>query len=121
MPESNVTLEEYTKHLSILPQTDLGIVHHFSDGLYAKQMRLPKGHIAVSHKHHYSHLSILSMGKACVKTDETNQIFFAPACIEIKSGIQHSIEALEDIVWFCIHATDAADPNMIDQVLIKEK
>jgi len=38
------------------------ISHHFSDGVYAKQMRLEKGHTATTHKHNYSHLSILASG-----------------------------------------------------------
>lgn len=114
-------MEELNNYLSTLPQVDLGIEHYFSDGLYAKQMNLPKGHIAVSHKHHYSHFSVLAKGKAIVKTDDTESVFVAPACIEIKSNIQHSIEAIEDVVWFCIHATTVADPELIDKVLVKEK
>jgi hypothetical protein len=31
------------------------------------------------------------------------------------------IEALEDAVWFCIHATDETDPEKVDKVLIERK
>ena len=100
-------------------QVDLGIVHHFSDGLYAKQMSLPKGYTAVSHVHAYSHLSILSKGSVIVTANNKVQKFIAPACIEIKAGIHHAIEALEDVVWFCIHATEETDVSKVDEVLIK--
>jgi len=99
--------------------TDLCTVHHFSDGLYAKQMILAKGLFAVQHKHNYSHLSILASGKVIVRTDESENIYSAPACIEIKSDVNHSIEALEDSVWFCIHATDEKDASKVDEVMIK--
>jgi len=98
---------------------DLGIVHHFSDGLYSKQMTIPKGFMAGMHAHEYSHLSILAKGVVIVRTDDGQKSYSAPACIEIKSGIHHSVEALEDSVWFCIHATDVKDPSKVDEVLIQ--
>ena len=100
-------------------QTDLRTVHHFSEGVYAKQMHLPKGHVAVSHKHAYSHLSILAGGAAVVETDDGSKIYRAPACIEIKAGMHHQITALEDVTWFCVHATDETDPDKVDRVLIQ--
>ncbi|WP_458763673.1 hypothetical protein [Cupriavidus basilensis] len=107
------------RELEKLDQTDLQTVHHFSDGMYAKEMRLPKGHMAVSHKHTYSHLSILAAGAAVVETDEGSRIYRAPACIEIKAGMHHQITALEDVTWFCVHATDETDPETVDRVLIQ--
>ena len=96
------------------PQT----VHHFSDGLYAKQMIIPKGYQAMQHTHNYSHLSVLAKGHVIVQTDQWTKEFKAPACIEIKAGIHHKIMCLEDATWFCIHATDETDLDEIDDVLI---
>jgi quercetin dioxygenase-like cupin family protein len=100
---------------------DPNIAHYFSDGLYAKQMTIPKGFMACQHKHHFSHLSILAKGHVIVRTDDYNQEYIAPACIEIKAEIYHQIEALEDAVWFCIHATEETDPDKADEVLISRK
>ena len=99
-------------------EIDLGTVHNFSDGLYAKQMFIPKGYVVGQHAHKYSHLSILAKGKVVVKTDNGEDNYEAPACLEIKKGVHHAIEALEDSVWFCVHATDETDVNNIDNVLI---
>ena len=101
-------------------EIDLGIVHNFSDGLYAKEMFVPQGYVIGQHAHKFSHLSILAKGKVIVRTDEGITEYTAPACLEIKEGINHAIEALEDTVWFCIHATDETDVDKIDKVLIKE-
>jgi len=98
---------------------DPQIEHHFSDGLYAKRMVIPKGFEAGQHAHKYSHLSILAKGRVLVKTDAAQKEYTAPACIEIKSGVNHTIQALEDAEWFCIHATDETDAEKIDQILIK--
>ena len=101
-------------------EIDLRIKHNFSNGLYAKEMTVPKGFMIGTHAHKFSHLSILAKGKVLVKTDESEAIYEAPACLEIKEGINHTIEALEDTVWFCIHATDETDIDKIDEVLISE-
>ena len=101
-------------------EIDLGTQHYFSDGLYAKEMHIPKGYAAGMHKHEYSHLSILSKGRVFVRTDEYNKEYVAPACINLQAGINHTIEALEDATWFCIHATEETDINKIDEVLIQK-
>jgi quercetin dioxygenase-like cupin family protein len=100
-------------------EIDLQVKHHFSDSVYAKEMRLPKGHYAVSHKHNYDHLSVLASGKALVSVGDQRTIFDAPSCINIGAGVEHRIDALEDIVWYCIHATDEKDVAKIDEVLIE--
>ena len=97
---------------------DLKIQHHFSDGIYAKQMELPKDHYAVSHKHTYDHLSILAKGKVIVEVDGVENEYIAPACLNILRGTEHKITALEDSFWYCIHATTETDIAMIDEVLI---
>lgn len=98
---------------------DPGVIHHFCAGVYAKQMKLPKGYMAVSHQHAYDHMSILAVGKVIVEADGATTTYMAPACIQIKAGIRHQITAIEDAHWFCIHATDETDPEKVDQVLIQ--
>ena len=97
---------------------DPQIKHNFSDGLYAKEMILPEGYIAYSHSHTYAHLSILAKGRVIVKTDDYNREYLAPACINIEANTYHQIEALEDVVWFCVHATEETNIDKIDEVLI---
>lgn len=103
------------------PQIELETAHHFSDNLYAKEMHLPKGNVAVSHKHHYAHLSILAAGVAQVETDLNKQIYRAPACINIEANVNHAITALEDVIWYCIHSTNEKYIEHIDEVLIKKE
>jgi len=102
-------------------EIDLKIQHHFSDGLYAKEMQLPKDHYAESHQHNYDHLSILAKGIVLVEADGIQTTYNAPACINILAGVKHKIYALEDSFWYCIHATSETDIAMIDNVLIRSR
>ena len=115
-PEFQTWVEE--NNVGHLPVVDLGTQHHFSAGVYAKEMHIPKGCVAVTHKHAYDHLSILAQGVAVVTVDGEPKIYKAPACVEIKAGAAHEITAITPIVWFCIHATEETDLSRIDEVLI---
>jgi quercetin dioxygenase-like cupin family protein len=94
--------------------------HYFSDNVYIKQMECPAGYTVDTHKHKYDHLSILSKGTALVTIDDKPTMYTAPACINIEKNKTHTIVALEDIVWFCIHSTEERDMSKIDKVLIRE-
>lgn len=98
--------------------TTENIYHHFSDGLYAKEIHINAGDHLLQHKHKYSHLSVLAKGKVIVTTEEGQQEVQAPACLDIKANTHHGIKALTDCVWFCIHATDEKGAENIDEVFI---
>lgn len=95
--------------------------HHFADGLYAKEAVIPAGYKVAKHIHNYTHLSLLASGKALVTAGDVVKEYTGPACIEITAGISHKVEAITDVVWFCIHAVDTADPKNIDEILIHKE
>lgn len=97
---------------------DPGVAHYFGDGLYAKEAVVPAGYSVGKHLHSYSHLSILAIGTAKVTSGDVVKEYSGPTCIEIKAGVPHHIEAITDIVWFCIHATDEKDVSKVDEILI---
>jgi quercetin dioxygenase-like cupin family protein len=99
---------------------DLNIKHFFSGREYAKQMTLPAAHFAETHVHNYDHLSILAKGVVKVTIDGKEELYAGPTCLVIPANAVHTIVALTDSVWFCIHATDETDPEKVDSVLIKE-
>ena len=99
---------------------DLRIKHHFSPGLYAKEMHLPAQHFATSHKHEYDHISHLAAGRVVVRANGVEQEYTAPAFIMIRAHVEHEITAIEDATWFCIHETDETDLSNIDEVLIEK-
>ena len=94
------------------------IHHHFSSGVYAKETRIPAGHVLVQHAHKYGHLSILASGSVELLVDGIKSIVEAPACLTIAAGKHHGVKSLTDVVWYCVHATDCTDEDDIDEVLI---
>lgn len=98
--------------------SDISIIHHFGGGTYAKETLIPKGVRLTQHVHSYDHLSILAKGDVEVEVDGQVFGFVAPACITIKAGAQHSVTALTEAVWYCVHSTEETDPLKVDAELM---
>lgn len=97
------------------------IEHFFTEGVYARKMVIPAGTQIPTHQHVYDHLSILAQGRVRVAVGPVSQEYVAPAMIEIKKNMSHRITAIEDSVWFCVHATSATDIESLEQsVIVKE-
>jgi quercetin dioxygenase-like cupin family protein len=92
--------------------------HHFSSGVYAREMELKAGFTVKTHSHKYDHLSILAKGNVFVVIDGVITEYEAPQVIEIKANKEHEIFARTDSIWFCIHATNETSEDKIDKVII---
>ncbi len=96
----------------------LKVEHFFCDGLYAKKMRIAKGLLVGKHVHDFTHVSALKSGRVLLGVDGVKTEHVAPCYLTIEAGKVHTIEAIEDSEWFCIHMTDEDDPEKIDETLI---
>lgn len=92
--------------------------HFYENGVYTRQMILPKGWYAQTHKHSFSHTSILSKGKVILTVDGVSQTYEAPQVLNIEAGKEHGIVAIEDSVWHCIHSSDRLDEEMLQEIKI---
>ena len=60
-------------------EINLDIQHFFSSGVYVRQMHLPAGHFAQSHRHKFEHVSILAQGEVLLEVDDVMTRHCAPA------------------------------------------
>lgn len=97
------------------------IVDHFAPGLYAREMRLPKGAVISSKVHKFPGLSILSKGSMALYMDDgTTQIVREGFHIVAPAGARRLAIALEDVVWTCMHPTDETDLKKIEAHFIAQ-
>ena len=94
------------------------IHHHFIGGVYAKELRIPAGFVLVTHEHKYDHMSVLAKGYVEVEVAGEVERRHGPHVFNIRAGQAHTVRAISDAVWLCIHATDVADPALVDETLI---
>lgn len=103
--------------MSTLDEHGVGIVHHFVGGLYCKETHIPHGVWLRQHSHKFDHLSILLSGTVQVHVDGKIERYTGPALLTIPAGKEHSVVAVSDAVWACLHATDETDPDHVDKAL----
>lgn len=103
-----------------LAQIELKIEHHFSLGIYARTMYMPKNAVVVGKLHKYPQLNILSQGEVTVRSDNEVKRVIAPYIYSAPAGIKRILYAHEDVVWTTILGTNETNIEKIEQYFIAE-
>lgn len=102
-----------------MPQFEIEPVHRFSDGLYAREITIPKGCLLTGKVHKTVHLNIISKGDITVWTEEGMKRVQAPFTMVSKPGTKRVGYAHEDTVWTTIHGTHETDLDKLERDLIE--
>lgn len=94
--------------------------HHFSTGIYAREIFIPKGTTLTGKIHRTEHLNIISQGDISVMTEHGIKRLKAPCTIVSKPGTKRVGYAHEDTVWTTIHGTNETDLVRLEEELIAE-
>lgn len=100
------------------PQVEFPIKHHFSKGVYAREMFLPKGSLVVGKIHKFENLNILSQGEVSFFSIDGAFRVAAPHSFVASPGTKRVIYAHEDTVWTTIHGTFETNLDLIEQNFI---
>jgi hypothetical protein len=117
MRKSIFSLEE---EMLKMPQTDLPIKDHFSTGIYAREMFIPKGTVLTGKLHKSDHLNIMLYGDIEIATEDGLMRMNTPCIIESKKGTKRAGYAHEDTVWITFHVTDETDIAKIEDEVIAD-
>jgi hypothetical protein len=83
------------------------ITHHLKDGLYTREVLMPKGSLVVSFIHKTNHPSFFMSGEMSVLMDNGEiQRIQAPMKVMTQIGTQRVAYMHEDCVWVCVYRTD---------------
>lgn len=104
--------------LSAGETVELPVKHHFSRGVYARELFIPKGTVLVGKIHKFSQINIVSKGDISVLTEDGVKRVKAGATIVSEPGIKRAGYAHEDTVWTTIHGTHETDLDKLEDELI---
>lgn len=105
--------------LQAIPEKiEIPVEHHFSKGIYAREMQMPAGSLIVGKIHRHENLSILSAGEVSVLSQDGIKRFKAPYTFVATAGAKRVIYAHTDAVWTVIHGTDETDVEKIEEEFI---
>ena len=93
------------------------IIHHFSPGIYAREIRLKKGTVLTGKIHKTEHLCILN-GDIEIASQDGKGRFTGYLTFRSKPGIKRIGYAHEDTVFTTIHAIEGTDIQSIESALV---
>lgn len=99
-------------------QIEIKTTHHICNGVYAREIFIPKGVTLTGKIHKTEHLNIISAGEITVWTDEGMKRIKAPCTLISKPGMKRVGYAHEDTVWTTIHGTQETDLVKLEADLI---
>jgi hypothetical protein len=102
-------------------QAETETIHHFSDGIYARELRIPAGVCIVGALHKTRHFMMVSKGRCSIATHEGSTVVEAPYIVETQPGIKRVVYAETDTVMITFHVTNETDIEKIaEQILVQE-
>lgn len=101
-------------------QIELPLKHHFSEGLYARELFIPAGTIVVGKIHKYENLNIMVAGEMDVLIGDKIQRVCAPFIVVSPPGTKRIAKAITDVIWLTVHATEESDLNKIENHFIAQ-
>jgi len=126
--EARLDLMELEEILKAQPDAVIGdseylpLKHSFSDGIYVRQISIPKGTILIGKIHKDSHPVFLMQGSIKVVTENGCEIFEAPCNFISEPGEKRAAIALTDVVWTTVHTnpTNTEDLDELEKHIISD-
>jgi hypothetical protein len=80
------------------------LIHRFADGLYTREIFIPKGTVLTGKIHRHAHPNFLMQGEVMVVTEAGGrEHLIAPLALISPPGTKRAVYALADTVWCTVH------------------
>ena len=117
---------EFERSLARIPNSFVGdsdqcpLKHSFANGIYVREIFLPKGVLLTGRIHKCDHPNFILSGDVSVVTEfDGVQRLKAPQSMISKAGTKRLVYAHADTVWVTIHRTDETDPSkLVDEITV---
>lgn len=101
-----------------LEQQPCPVKHHFSPGMYIREVSMSAGTFAIGHYHREEHLNVFLKGSIMVfKEGQEPTVLDAPKLFVAQPGRKVGL-MLTDVVWYNIWATDETDIEKLEDRFI---
>ncbi|MDR7094155.1 hypothetical protein [Hydrogenophaga laconesensis] len=116
-------VQRLEKSMYSMPQAECPVRHYFANGMYAREITIPKGVTLVGAIHKMENLAILSKGRLELVTDEGTVTLEAPCTVTVKPGAKNAALALEESVWtnFLPNPDNETDTDRLVEVFTHSK
>jgi quercetin dioxygenase-like cupin family protein len=104
--------------IKALPQCPIPVRHYFAQGLYAREITIPKGAVVTGMIHRQSQINFCLKGSISVVSEEGERLFQAGDTIVSPPGTKRAAYAHEETVWTTVLGTELTDVEEIECKLV---
>jgi len=113
-------IDEIEKKFLEMPQAECSVSHHFGPGLYIREVKLPKGIIAIGHTQKHEHMNVMISGKVIMlQEDGTTKELTAPATFVGKPGRKIGY-IVEDVIWQNVYPTNETNVEVLENTYLEK-
>ncbi len=96
--------------------------HSFSEGIYVREITIPKGTVLTGKIHKHEHPNFLLKGEVIVITEGGKETLVAPCSMMSKAGTKRALYAVTELVWTTIHhnPTNTQDLKELEKIVIAD-
>lgn len=105
-------IQELVKTLADYEQVEMPVTHHFSPGVYIRELFIPAGVFLIGHEHKDKCLNIVLSGSIRVMIEGKIATIKAPYTFESGPGVTKVGYAEEDTRWLTIHPNPDNETNI---------
>ena len=117
---SGKTVERIEAMESIMqeqPQVEISVGEQFINGMYARDIVIPKGTLLTGRVYKEGYLDIMVSGDITVATPQGTKRMIGTNIMEAPPGRKRAGYAFEDTRWITVHRTDQYEPgDMVDML-----
>lgn len=117
-PIDHADIEKVARELAKYPQTEMPVTHHFSPGVYVREIYMAAGTIVIGHRHKTEHLNVVLTGSAIVYCEGITEQITAPFIFKSGVDAQKVLYIQEAMRWATIHPTHETDLKVLEEELI---
>jgi hypothetical protein len=103
----------FERVIQTFPKIHIEPQHLFCDGIYLRQIIIPKGVCVTGSIYKAPHIHIVSKGDMLVATENGLMRVKGPYTFVSQPGLKRAGYAYEDTVWSAVFRTDKTDPEEI--------
>jgi len=120
VPSYKSSLIDLQKEMLKLPQVEAPVTHNFAEGVYIRELFIPKDSWIMGKRHRYETCNILLKGKLSLYMGPgvPVKVIEAPLIFNSKPGVKKFAYAHEDTIFLNIHPTSETDVDKIEQEFI---
>lgn len=97
---------ELEKALKELPQIAPEMHHHFCQGIYAREMRVPAGTVLTGAIHKRDCINFIMAGTVEVRSQDGAARYTAPHIFVSPPHTKRAMYVIDDLIWVTVHASD---------------